>query len=79
VLFRSATISQALGTNSWAWLMVAILVVLQLGFTYLPPAQWIFGTTGLSAMHWLLILSMVPPLMLLVELEKWWCRRKLRG
>ena len=78
-LFAPSLTFEALGANPWAWLMVAILVVLQLGFTYLPAAQWIFGTTGLSAMHWLLILAMVVPLMLLVELEKWWWRRKRPG
>lgn len=73
LLAPSLTI-EALGANRWAWLMVALLVLLQLGFTYLPFAQWVFGTTGLAAWHWLLILALVLPLMLLVELEKWWWR-----
>ncbi|NBB91720.1 MAG: HAD-IC family P-type ATPase [Gammaproteobacteria bacterium] len=77
-LFAPSLTLEALGANRWAWLMVAVLVVLQLGFTYLPAAQWIFGTTGLSAWHWLLILSLVAPLMLLVEAEKALWRRGQR-
>ncbi len=76
-LFAPSLTREALTANRWAWLMVGILVVLQLGFTYLPFAQWIFGTTGLAPGHWLLILALMAPLMLLVELEKWWWRRRL--
>ncbi len=75
-LFAPSLTLEALTANRWAWVMVAVLVVLQLGFTYLPFAQWVFGTTGLSLWHWLLILALVLPLMLLVELEKWWWRNR---
>jgi len=77
-MFAPSLTLEALTANRWAWLMVAILVALQLGFTYLPAAQWVFGTTGLSIGHWLLILGMVVPLMLLVEAEKWCWRRAQR-
>ncbi|RFF26388.1 MULTISPECIES: HAD-IC family P-type ATPase [unclassified Wenzhouxiangella] len=68
---------EALLANRWAWLLVGILLVMQAGFTYLPAAQLVFGTTGLGARHWLLIAVLVLPLLLLVEAEKWlWRRRK---
>ncbi|NEZ03461.1 HAD-IC family P-type ATPase [Wenzhouxiangella sp. XN201] len=74
-LFAPSLTRESLGANRWAWLMVAILVVMQLGFTYLPAAQLIFGTTALEAGHWLLIGALVVPLLLAVELEKWLWRR----
>ncbi|MEE4639356.1 MAG: HAD-IC family P-type ATPase [Wenzhouxiangella sp.] len=66
---------EALLANHWAWLLVGILVLMQAIFTYLPAAQLIFDTTALNLGHWLLILALVTPLLVLVEVEKWWYRK----
>ncbi len=66
---------EALMANRWAWVLVGVLVLMQAAFTYLPAAQLIFETTALNLGHWLLILALVTPLLVLVEVEKWWYRR----
>ncbi len=58
---------------------VAVLVVLQLGFTYAPPLQTLFSTTAIGAGEWLRIVAFGLVLFTLVELEKWWLRGRLGG
>jgi len=66
---------RALFTNAWAWWMALVLIALQLGVTYWPPAQKLFGTVGLPLAAWGPILSLALLLFMLVELEKWLARR----
>jgi len=51
-------------------LVIAVLVVLQLLFTYAGPFQFLFATEGLDAAAWLRILVFGIVLLLLVEAEK---------
>jgi len=44
---------ELLFTNPAAWIASAILLLLQLGFVYLPPMQHWFGTAPLEWRHWL--------------------------
>jgi len=60
----------ALFSNRWAWLSVSLLVVMQLAFTYLPPAQTVFGTTGLPLQYWWTVLGFGLLVFFLVEVEK---------
>lgn len=53
------------------WLAVAILVLLQMAFTYLPWFQRLFGTTSLDPFSWLVILAFGLGVLLAVEAEKW--------
>lgn len=57
--------------------LIAILsvVVLQLGFTYLPASQHLFGVAALNDNDWLLILLATSPILLIVEFEKAFTRR----
>ena len=64
--------------NRIALLAVAALLALQLGFTYLPLSQALFGVAPLGAGHWLLILPLATGLLLLVEAEKALLRRRGR-
>ncbi|TDO13947.1 MULTISPECIES: cation-translocating P-type ATPase [Halomonas] len=57
------------------WGAIAIIVTLQLGWTYLPFMQAIFGSEGLSLGHWGVILAGSLAIYLIVEMEK----RILRG
>ena len=66
---------RGLTENPWVPGTIGIIVVLQLLFTYLPPMQTLFGTTGLTGTTWLMILSVSLPLLFIVELEKFVIRR----
>jgi len=61
---------EALFANRWAWFCVAVLVVLQVGFTYWPPAQALFGTVALGLREWSWIAGLAAAVFLLVEVEK---------
>ncbi len=47
-------------------------------FTYAPPMQVLFATTGLDALHWLLISAVGLVVFLVVEAEKAWLRHQQR-
>ena len=49
----------------------ALVFVFQLGFTYLPPLQRLFGTAALDLGHWLVVLLVACGVYFVVELEKW--------
>jgi len=56
--------------NRYVLYAAGILVVLQALFTYAPFMQNIFGTAGLQAAEWLLIIIVSSSVLFLVELEK---------
>ncbi|MFQ3787243.1 cation-translocating P-type ATPase [Halomonas sp. A29] len=58
------------------WLAIGLVVLLQLGWTYLPFMQTVFGSEGLGALHWMVILAGSIALYLIVELEKWVLRKR---
>ncbi|WP_051617296.1 cation-transporting P-type ATPase [Desulfonatronovibrio hydrogenovorans] len=49
---------------------IAVLAVLQLSFTYLPPMQYLFQTEGLDPAAWVRILIFGILVFILVEMEK---------
>jgi magnesium-transporting ATPase (P-type) len=65
--------------NRYALLAVAVLLVLQLMFTYAPFAQRLFGTAPIGADEWLLIIAYAILVFLLVEGEKWLLRNRFRA
>jgi magnesium-transporting ATPase (P-type) len=63
--------------NRYALLAIALLIAAQLGFTYLPPMQRLFGTTALDIAAWWRIIALAAVIFLLIELEKsLWRRRR---
>ncbi|QTF91221.1 HAD-IC family P-type ATPase [Halomonas sp. BM-2019] len=52
------------------WGSIGIIVMLQLGWTYLPFMQLIFASEGLSPAHWGVILTASLAIYLIVEVEK---------
>ena len=56
--------------NRYALIAIAILILLQCGFTYLEPMQHLFGTTSINAMVWFPIVVVASSVLFLVELEK---------
>jgi magnesium-transporting ATPase (P-type) len=65
--------------NRYVLLAIGILLVFQLGFTYLAPMQSLFGTTAIGFKTWLPILLVASSVLLLVELEKFFVRRLNRN
>jgi Ca2+-transporting ATPase len=53
------------------WIAVAVLIVIQLAFTYAPFMNTLFGTTPIALEDWGRILVFGLLVFLLVELEKW--------
>ena len=66
---------ETLTGNRMALLVVAVLIVLQLLFTYAPVLQRLFLSEPLDAASWGLILLLGAGVFLAVELEKAWLRR----
>ena len=60
--------------NRYVLIAIAILIVLQLAFTYLAPLQLLFGTTAIDFEIWLLILVVSSSVLFLVEVEKYFVR-----
>ncbi len=56
--------------NRYALLAVGVLLLFQLGFTYLSPMQQLFGTTAIDAITWARIIIITSSVLFLVELEK---------
>ena len=66
---------EGLTGNRYVLMAIAILVIFQLGFTYLAPMQFLFGTTGIGFEIWLRILLVSSSVLFMVELEKYLVRR----
>ena len=62
--------------NPYVLIAIAVLIVLQLGFTYLAPMQSLFGTAAIDLAMWLRILVVSSTVLFLVELEKALVRRR---
>jgi magnesium-transporting ATPase (P-type) len=75
-IIHSALNWEGLTGNPYVLIAIAILLVFQLGFTYLPLMQLLFGSTSLSIDAWLRIIAVSSSVFFLVEIEKWWVRRK---
>ncbi|MDO5499282.1 MAG: cation-transporting P-type ATPase [Propionibacteriaceae bacterium] len=66
---------QLLTTNPIAWIAMAVLAVLQLGFVYAPFLHEPFDTGPLEPRHWLVALAAGAVLFAIVEVEKAITRR----
>lgn len=65
--------------NRYVLIAITILIICQLGFTYLTPMQSLFGTTGIDFKIWLRILLVASSVLFLVELEKYFVRHMVRN
>jgi Ca2+-transporting ATPase len=63
-------------SNPWAFAGVGVMVALQLLFTYLPAANYIFQSAPISALDWAMILAFAVLVHGLVEIEKALRRRQ---
>jgi len=60
--------------NRYVYYAIIVLVILQLGFTYLQPMQVIFATAPMSIEAWLRAILISSSVLFLVEAEKWFLR-----
>lgn len=67
---------EGLTGNRYVLIAVGVLIVFQLGFTYMAPMQYLFGTTAIDFNMWLRILLVSSSVLFLVELEKYFVRLK---
>lgn len=65
---------QGFAGNRYVLIAITVLLVLQMGFTYLAPMQELFGTSGLGFSAWLHIILVASSVLFLVELEKYLMR-----
>ena len=70
---------EGLTGNRYVLIAIGILIIFQLGFTYLAPMQTLFGTTAIDFNMWLRILLVASSVLLLVELEKYFVRNLNRN
>ena len=82
-LFKSRYISnpvfnlKGLTGNPCVLLAIAVLILFQLAFTYLPVLQHLFGTDAIPVEMWLRIVLVSSSVLFLVEIEKYFVRRQL--
>ena len=74
-LFEPSLTLDGLAGNRYVLYAIAILLLIQLGFTYLAPMQALFATSALDAAAWVRILLVALSVLFLVEAEKWLIRR----
>jgi magnesium-transporting ATPase (P-type) len=80
VILMSGTFGLFLVTgNRYVLIAIGILIIFQLGFTYLAPMQSLFGTTAIDLNVWLRILLVSSSVLFLVELEKYFVRRRAKN
>lgn len=60
--------------NRYVLIAIVVLILFQLGFTYLSPLQMLFGTTAIGSNVWMLILLVTSSVLFLVEIEKYLMR-----
>ena len=65
--------------NRYVLIAIAILIVLQLGFTYITPIQLLFGTTTIDMLTWFRIVLVASSVLFLVEFEKFFVRYRDRN
>jgi len=61
--------------NGYVLIAIGVLVIFQLGFTYLGSMQALFGTTDIDVTMWVRIVLVASSVLFLVELEKNLIRR----
>ncbi|KMQ50527.1 calcium-transporting P-type ATPase [Chitinispirillum alkaliphilum] len=67
---------KAIKATKPVWITVLLVSLFQLLFTYFPVFQNLFGTSGVRAIHWPLMIASGVVLFIMVELEKALLRRR---
>ncbi|MDD2915080.1 MAG: cation-transporting P-type ATPase [Gallionella sp.] len=75
-LFAPVRSWQDFSGNRYVLLSIAVLIIIQMAFTYLPFMQKLFGVVALDAATWGLILGFGVLQFIIVEIEKIWLRKR---
>jgi Ca2+-transporting ATPase len=73
---RHSMFRVGLFSNNWLLSGVALMIILQLVFTYMPAMNIAFGSSPISFSDWGLILSASFIVYIVIEAEKWLRRQK---
>lgn len=63
-------------SNRMIWLAIGVLLLLQMGLTYYPGMQHLFGTRAIHLHDWFYVVIIASTVFFAVEAEKWWLRRR---
>ena len=74
-LLAPALTYEGLTGNRYVLYAIGLLILFQLGFTYLGPMQTLFATTAMSLEAWLRVTVVASSVLFLVEFEKLLFRR----
>ena len=69
---RGSWLKMGLFSNRWIYVGIGAILVLQLGFVYLPFMNVLFGSAPLSPVDWLWATLAALVVLPVVEVEKWW-------
>jgi len=69
-LLQPSLTYQGVTGNRYALYAIALLVLVQLGFTYLSPMQTLFATVAMDVNAWLRVIVVGSSVLFLVEIEK---------
>ncbi|WP_290653064.1 cation-transporting P-type ATPase [Aquisalimonas sp.] len=78
LIYQPVLVGGALLRTRAMWVAIAVLIVLQLAFTYAPVMHTLFGTTPIGLQDWVRILLFGVAVFTIVELEKAVIRRMPR-
>ena len=77
-LLEPALTYEGLTGNRYVLYAIGLLILFQLGFTYLGPMQALFKTTSMSIDAWLRVVAVAFSVLILVEIEKWLLRKYIK-
>jgi magnesium-transporting ATPase (P-type) len=66
-------------SNPYVYLGIALLVILQLAFVYVPAMNTLFGSAPISLEGWVRALLVAMVVLPVISIEKWWRRRQISG
>jgi potassium/sodium efflux P-type ATPase len=73
---RGSVLEVGLWTNKWIYVGIGVLLLLQLGFVYLPFMNTAFGTVPLGLTEWVVGFLIALVVLPVVGLEKLWRRKR---
>jgi len=78
-LLAPALTLEGLSGNKYVLYAIALLIVIQLTFTYAAPMQTLFATSAMSIDSWLRVITVASSVLFLVEMEKMLLRKYTRA
>jgi len=73
---RDSLLSIGIGSNPWIFAGIGLVLLLQLGFIYLPFMNAVFGSAPLRLVSWIEAICLAALIVPLIGLEKWWRKRR---